>query len=706
MAMRACLGLGRSSFRQPRLVSPFYSSNVRYSSYLRPLSMNQYDFPSSSRLTISYRNNSTFVGSMKTDISKSLANQVNLEETIAGWENEIDLPNLDITIEKTGFEKKRYKDICSRLNDIIALRTKLHGNQDEQTILANALLAACYRVVGKYDAALNIIVQCQALTEAIILPQYQSRPTEDINGLGLFAAVAEEHARVLIAKKEVTQAITQINNAVNFIKTSNQYVVHKFQYGNELSSLYNLLADCLIKVKDYDEARKVIASCEDALTKVDRSLAIYPVLSHFRSTNYSTLTTLLQKAKIYGYKSQWPKAFYTLGKAEKLATDYFGRESVEFFETSVEMLLLSSKCVGDKISYEEFSEQFENCLEKGKEMDAKIIEKYGLDKRIKYPYFNLIIRALEVTLPNTNLRTQSIGLLLECLRLHEEYPSIFPTNSEDIFTKVMALVQLLRDEEQFDDALKIISKYKDQFMSLEEKDPNYVVPLIEVQAQLLISSCYKGNPVLGKSVPLKDQMKLTTQTRTAVEGLEFVEKLYAKKKNLSGRIRSLHTLALVELLQEEYSYAERDSFRCLKLIDNSFKEFENHINVSDSLSKNNIGRVCDLLMLRGSALRVMHEPNRSIQHFKKAVELLSTPRDEEEGKELPQVNIKEEMSKAGDVIKCLESMIEISESTLTELKSSNNEEKIQETENFINSCKTHHQQAIEELNRLSLNIDK
>ena len=75
--MRACLGLGRSSFRQPRLVSPFYSSNVRYSSYLRPLSMNQHDFPSSSRLTISYRNNSTFVGSMKTDISKSLANQVN-----------------------------------------------------------------------------------------------------------------------------------------------------------------------------------------------------------------------------------------------------------------------------------------------------------------------------------------------------------------------------------------------------------------------------------------------------------------------------------------------------------------------------------------------------------------------------------------------------------------------------------------------------
>ena len=39
--------------------------------------MNQHDFPSSSRLTISYRNNSTFVGSMKTDISKSLANQVN-----------------------------------------------------------------------------------------------------------------------------------------------------------------------------------------------------------------------------------------------------------------------------------------------------------------------------------------------------------------------------------------------------------------------------------------------------------------------------------------------------------------------------------------------------------------------------------------------------------------------------------------------------
>merc|ERR1712137_931958 len=92
----------------------------------------------------------------------------------------------------------------------------------------------------------------------------------------------------------------------------------------------------------------------------------------------------------------------------------------------------------------------------------------------------------------------------------------------------------------------------------------------------------------------------------------------------AGAVRSLHTLAIVQTLQEEYSYADRDSFRCIKILDPSFTEYASRIDLnSKNMPLNQVGRLSDLFILRGSLLRVMHEPDRAIQYYKTALQLLS-----------------------------------------------------------------------------------
>lgn len=339
--------------------------------------------------------------------------------------------------------------------------------------------------------------------------------------------------------------------------------------------------------------------------------------------------------------------------------------------------------------------------------DAILRKTRGIDKRIVFPYYPMIQRGLRTLLKVDSEKETCISLLYECLRIHEQYPSIYPSTDKDIFTKVMTLVQLLREERQFSTALELITRYKDQFAQLKESNPDYVIPLIEVQAQLIISACYGDKPPTPNengNIPLGEQMKITTQTRDAVEGLEYISEFYKKKKNVDGVIKTLHTLAIVETLQEEYSYAERECYQCIKLIDPNFSKFVGGVQVGESIPISQVARLADLVTLRGSLLRIQHEPKRAINHYKAALKLLTISRDSlaDSGAS----KIKDEISRASGIIRCLDFMIEIANSTVEEMKDRDDAEAQEETKSFLQECNDHRKTTVRELNRLQARLEK
>jgi len=632
-----------------------------------------------------------------------------VEETITRWEREARVAELNLITEKLGLDRKKYKDISVQMGDIIALRTKLMGNKHPETIYSNAILAAIYRVVGKYTSASNIIKQCVSISEEMILDYKSNEQFSKKDLYMLYASCVEEYARIYLQMNEVDTALSALRQALSVIESQATDEASATDYAVHLALLQRLAAECYYELNSYVNAKEALANSEAARSRIsDGARLRFYLLNHWVSEGHSVFENHLLQAKIYSRLSEWESAEEELQKAWKAAVDNQGQNSVECCNAFLELLDFYSDLIPSRISPEEYERLLKRALLVGRSTDSILRKTRGLDKRIVFPYLPMIQRGLRTLIQFESQRNLCITLLFEQLRVQEKYPAIYPSTDEDVFTTVMSLVQLLREEGQFQEAFDLITKFKEQFESLKEKNAAYIVPLMEVQAQLIISLCYgnvdSANPKPG-NVPLGQQMKLTTQTREAVESLEYVTDYYLRKKNNAGAVRSLHTLAIVQTLQEEYSYADRDSFRCIKILDPSFTEYASRIDLnSKNMPLNQVGRLSDLLILRGSLLRVMHEPDRAIQYYKTALQLLSAvPFGSSDN---ATVRIKDEISRTSDVLRCLECMMDITESTLSEYESAGSKDKVQEAQKFLRTCKDNHESAINELNRLHARLQK
>jgi len=647
--------------------------------------------------------------SMKPRDTKAAFQQGNVEETITRWEREARVAELNLITEKLGLDRKKYKDISVQMGDIIALRTKLMGNKHPETIYSNAILAAIYRVVGKFTSASNIIKQCVSISEEMILDYKSSDQFSKKDLYMLYASCVEEYARIHLQMKDVDTALSALRQALSVIESQATDETSATDYAVHLALLQRLAAECYFELNSYVNAKEALTNSETARTRIpDGTRLRFYLLNHWVSEAHSIFENHLLQTKIYSRLSEWESAEEELQSAWKTAVDNQGQNSVECCNAFLELLDFYSDLIPSRISPEEYQRLLKRALFVGRSTDNILRKTRGLDKRIVFPYLPMIQRGLRTLLPFDSQRGLCITLLFEQLRVQEKYPAIYPSTDEDVFTTVMSLVQLLREEGQYQEAYDLITKFKEQFESLKEKNADYVVPLMEVQAQLIISLCYghvdSANPQPG-NVPLGQQMKLTTQTREAVEALEYVTDYYLRKKNTAGAVRSLHTLSIVQTLQEEYSYADRDCFRCIKLLDPSFTEYASRIDLNaKNMPLSQVGRLSDLLILRGSLLRVIHEPDRAIQYYKTALQLLSISREGLTDNAALRIN--DEISRTSDILRCLECMMDITESTLSEYNDTGAQDKAQEAQKFLQSCKSNHESAINELNRLHARLQK
>ena len=133
-----------------------------------------------------------------------------MEETLAKWEKEANIHELNLSTEKLGLDRKRYKDISVQMSDIITLRTKLLGNEHPETLYSNAILAAIYRVVGKHKSATNIIKQVLATLESQLGDTNSARGHSQKDLYMLYASCVEEFGRIHLAGKEPEFALRAV----------------------------------------------------------------------------------------------------------------------------------------------------------------------------------------------------------------------------------------------------------------------------------------------------------------------------------------------------------------------------------------------------------------------------------------------------------------------------------------------------------------
>ena len=298
-------------------------------------------------------------------------------------------------------------------------------------------------------------------------------------------------------------------------------------------------------------------------------------------------------------------------------------------------------------------------------------------------------------------------MLHEGLRLQFNYPSHYPATNEELFTQVMTLCQLYKEINKPDEAIYLIQ----QFMPLFEKIKNadYIINLIELQAQLVILDVFgddaerlaKKSIAKTTRVPLSKQVQNITKCQKALAGLEIAIQFYKKKNDVPGLIKSYHTLAVIETLQEDFPYADHDCGTCIRYIAPDFNEFPDRIHVNDNVPIELLPRLCDLLLLRGTLLRVLHEPVRAQHYLSLAYRFLQKSRASLI--EDPVGKLQEEMSRGSDISRCLELMIELTDSSIVEEKSNPNAlpDRITELERYRRSLVRKLNEAKDELKRLN-----
>lgn len=542
----------------------------------------------------------------------------------------------------------------------------------------------------------------------------------------LKASIVEEYARILMKTNEnekahflLTKTITEIENQVSKIN-ANEYFVY-------LYLLHKVNAEVLLQLNKLDQMQESFEKSNVLLHKIiesgDKQNLPFYLLNHWQDINTAIVRNHLLEAKIELHNKNWKNLQTKLANAwDHTIQNNKGINVIECCNMYFDVIdNLHESFKKNEIKFKSFQNILSNGLLACRSTDSILRKTRNNDLKIDYPYYSMIQRGLKYLLPIPDARSYCITLLYESLRIHDKYPEIYPIAVNNLFTKVMALIQLLREENQYSKALQLIEVYQARFNELKEKNSEYIVPFVEIQAQLVISTLYSNDMLLNsnsstsssetKSVPLAQQLKLTFETRNAVENLEYVSNYFSKRKNLPGLIRTLHSLAIIQTLQEEYSYAERDATRCIKLICSSFEEYTHAVEFKrESISPSNAGRFIDLIILKGSLLRILHYPYRALNFFKCAVSCLTT--SPSSGASDPFIRVKDDISRSSDMIRCLEFMLDISETTLLELHNipENHEDydpsKIEDTKKFIKECKAHHRKVSLELNRLNNQYQK
>ena len=253
-----------------------------------------------------------------------------VRETIARWEREAQVSDLNLITEKLGLDRKKYKDISVQMNDIITLRTKLMGNEHPETVYSNAILAAIYRVVGKCKSAANIIQQCVSISETMVLNYQPNEEYSKRSLIQLYASCVEEYARTSLQQKEATTALSAVRQAIGVVEAQIGDNESAHEFAVHLALLQRLAADCHVELNAYTQAKEALANGAAVRARIpDGAHLRYFLLNHWISESHSAFEDHVLSARIHARLSEWKEAEEQLQSAWKVAVDNKGQRSVE-----------------------------------------------------------------------------------------------------------------------------------------------------------------------------------------------------------------------------------------------------------------------------------------------------------------------------------------------------------------------------------------